>query len=261
VSKALFDRVQHILQGKTANRLVQHEFIFRRMVRCGDCGYSLIGELQKGHVYYRCHNSVCSTKTIREDRLDDTLNGTFTGLLLDQEEIDHAREWIKDAHVQEDAFRIQEIENLKFRLNQIRPHLERLTDAFLDGTIERDLFERRKNTLLMEEAGLKQRVAVQESGTGNALRRLEKFLELVNTASFLYKQGIPEEKRDLVKEITSNLQAIEKNVVVELKKPARLIFERAKLSYGSPYKGVPRTWDKILAQLLKHFTDETAPAN
>jgi|GEM_PF-1588573 hypothetical protein len=29
----------------------------------------------------------------------------------------------------------------------------------------------------------------------------------------------------------------------------------------SPYKGAIRTWDKILKQLLKHFTDEIAPAN
>jgi DNA invertase Pin-like site-specific DNA recombinase len=259
VSKALFDRAQCILQGKTANRLVQHEFIFRRMVRCTDCGYSLVGELQKGRVYYRCHNSACSTKTIREDRLDDALNGTFAGLLLDQEEIDHAKEWIKGAHVQEDTFRLQEIENLKFRLSQIRPHLDRLTDAFLDGTIERDLFEHRKNTLLMEEVGLKQRLTVQESGTGNALGQFETFLELVNTASFLYKQGIPQEKRDLVKEVTSNLWASEKNVVVELKTPARLIFDRTKLSYGSPYKGTVRTWDKILAQLLAHFEKEPEP--
>lgn len=261
MSKASFDRVQRILQGKTANRLVQHDFIFRRIVRCGSCGNALIGELQKGHVYYRCHNSMCPTKTIREDRLEDTLNETLTGLRLDKEEIDHAMEWIKDAEVQEDAFRIQELENLKFRLNQIRPHRDRLTDAFLDGTIERDLFEGRKNTLLMEEAGLKQRLAVLESGTGIALGQLEKFLELVNTASFLYKNALPEEKRDLVKKITSNLQAVEKNIVVELNKPARLIFERAKMSYGSPHKGTTRTWDKLLAQLLEHFTKDVAPAN
>jgi hypothetical protein len=29
----------------------------------------------------------------------------------------------------------------------------------------------------------------------------------------------------------------------------------------SPYEGTIRTWDKILKQFLKHFTDEIAPAN
>jgi hypothetical protein len=38
--------------------------------------------------------------------------------------------------------------------NQIRPCLERLTDAFLDGTIERELFENRKNALFLEEKDL-----------------------------------------------------------------------------------------------------------
>jgi len=259
INKPLFDRVQQILQGKTVNRLTQHQFTFRRMVRCGGCGYSLTGELQKGHIYYRCQTRDCPTKTIREDRLDDMLAGTFDKLLLDDEEIAYAREWMKDSHEHQDVLRLQEIEICTLRLNQIRPRLERLTDAFLDGAIERDLFENRKNTLRLEEAGLKERVDVLESGNGDAISRLEEFLELVNSASLLYKNGLSEEKRDLVKKIASNLKAIEKNVVVELKTPARLLAERAKLTYGSPYRGVPRTWNRILKQLLKHFTTEVAP--
>jgi hypothetical protein len=147
-------------------------------------------------------------------------------------------------------------------LNQTEAHVERLTDALLDGTIDRELFERRKNAVLTQENGLKGRLAALEAGKPeDGLVHLEKFLELVNTASFLYKHGLPEEKRDLVKKVTSNLLSVEKNVVVELKNEAKLLAERTQLPYSSPYKGVPRTWDKILAQLLKYFADEVAPAN
>src|SRR5665213_1729559 len=54
VSKALFDRVQAILRGKLVLRTVKHEMLFRRFVRCTNCGLHLSGERQKGHVYYRC---------------------------------------------------------------------------------------------------------------------------------------------------------------------------------------------------------------
>jgi len=262
ISQALFERVQQILNNKTANRTALHDFVFRRMIRCENCRYSLIGELQKGRVYYRCHTRTCSTKSVREDRLDDALVTAFDRFVLDKEELDYARGGVKDAHVRADALRTQEIENLKFQLNQTEAHVERLTDALLDGTIDRELFERRKNAVLTQENGLKGRLAALEAGKPeDGLVHLEKFLELVNTASFLYKHGLPEEKRDLVKKVTSNLLSVEKNVVVELKNEAKLLAERTQLPYSSPYKGVPRTWDKILAQLLKYFADEVAPAN
>ena len=261
VSKALFDRVQQILRGKTVDRLIKHEFAFRRMVRCSGCGYSLIGELKKGHIYYRCHTRECPTKTIREDHVDDRVVSKLDVLRLDAEEISYARAWMSSARLEQASFSEQEIANCKFRLNQIRPRLDRLTDAFLDGTIERDLFEGRKNTLVLEEKDLKEKLATLESGNESAITRLGEFLELVNTASFLYENAIPEEKRELVKEVASNLKAIRKNVDVELKTPARLIAERSKTTCSGPYKDVPRTWEKLLEKLLKHFTTETTPVN
>jgi DNA invertase Pin-like site-specific DNA recombinase len=262
ISQALFNRVQEILKGKTVNRTALHDFVFRRMIRCAGCPYSLIGELQKGRVYYRCHTRTCSTKSVREDRLDDTLAETFDRLVLDEEELDYARDWVRGAHVRQEALRIEEIENLKFQLNQVRAHLERLTDALLDGTIERDVFERRKNVVLLQENDLKGRLATLEAGNPEAgLAHLEKFLELVNTASFLYKHGLPEEKRDLLKRVTSNLVAGEKNVVVALKNEVQLLAERPKLPYCSPRKGAHRTWGRILEHLLKYFTHEIVTAN
>src|SRR5947208_183592 len=55
ITKQLFDRVHRILNNRTPTRTIIHDFVFRRLLRCKSCGYSLIGERQKGHAYYRCH--------------------------------------------------------------------------------------------------------------------------------------------------------------------------------------------------------------
>jgi site-specific DNA recombinase len=264
VSKSLFDRVQIIqiiLRGKTVNRIAKHDFTFRRTVRCAGCKYSLIGELQKGRVYYRCHTSACPTNTVREDQIDEKFAATPDGLKFDPEEMQQARLWVSQAHMRQDTFRKEELQKLTFRLNQIRPRLERLTDAFLDGTIERELFENRKNALLLQEREVKEKLCGLEYGNGNALTRLEEFLELVNRSDFLYENALPEEKRDLLKKLTSNLKAIEKNVTVELKSEAQLLFQRSKTTYGAPYKGVPRTLDAVLTELLTYFSQNQAAAN
>jgi DNA invertase Pin-like site-specific DNA recombinase len=53
ITKATFDRVQQNLDGKKNSSPLTHDFIFRRMISCKLCEYSLIGEREKGYIYYR----------------------------------------------------------------------------------------------------------------------------------------------------------------------------------------------------------------
>jgi site-specific DNA recombinase len=259
IRKSVFDRVQQILDGKAVHRKVQHDFAFRRMVRCGGCGYSLSGEVQKGHVYYRCQTPTCPTNTIRQERLDERLvQDAFDPLRLDMEEIDYAREWIQSAHLKWDVMREEQIRNSRLLLDQNRSRRARLTDAFLDGSIDKPTFDERKAGLLFDEAGLKEQLTHLERSNGDVLAKLQNYLELVKAASVLYKEALQEEKRDLVRKLTSNLTLTEKNLGVELKIPARLIANRRINPCSSPQRDVPRTWDTILEQLLKYFTEEMA---
>lgn len=59
IAISLFQEVQAVLDGKLSKRAIKHEFLYRRLFRCGVCNTALIGERQKGIVYYRCHTSTC----------------------------------------------------------------------------------------------------------------------------------------------------------------------------------------------------------
>jgi site-specific DNA recombinase len=266
VNKSLFDRVQAILRGKTVDRRTRHDFTFRRMVRCS-CGYSLIGELQKGHVYYRCQTKTCPTRTIREEKLDRTIGRALGSLRLDNEEIQYAEAWVQNARLKRDALRAQEIQMCKIQLEHCRARLNRLTDAFLDGSVERELFDERKAALLLEQQGLKERLADMEHMNQDALVQLGEFLELAKSAKMAYKLASPEKKRDLAKKLTSNLTVMAKNVDIELKKPCRLIAERSKTGCSPPHPGVPRIpvnlepWGLILGKLLEYFTKKLTTAD
>lgn len=65
ISKHLFERVQDIMHGRLNARVRTHDFLFRKFITCRSCGYHLIGERQKGHVYYRCHTKDCPITTTR----------------------------------------------------------------------------------------------------------------------------------------------------------------------------------------------------
>jgi hypothetical protein len=135
VGKTLFDRVQAILDGKTADRIIRHEFTFRRMVHCSECGRTLIGESQKGHVYYRCHTAGCDVKTFREERIDSAIQATFAQFALNEFEHDYIRRWFQSARESAVQNQEQEIANFQLQLEQIRARIARLTDVFIEGNI------------------------------------------------------------------------------------------------------------------------------
>lgn len=253
VSKFLFDRVQKILQGKTVDRIVRHNFTFRRLVRCASCSRSLIGELQKGHVYYRCQTRECPTKTVRAEVVENAM-GRVTDLLeLDREELEYVRSWTENANSRNVVLHEEELQRSRLRLDGVRHRRNRLTDAFIDGVLEKPLFEERKNALILEEKEICEKMQSLESGNSDGLRRLERFLELIKSASFTYKNANPDEKRELIRNLVSNLKVIGKNVSVEPKEGVQLLVNRPRTSYGAPSRGVHRTWNRLLKKLLKQF--------
>jgi len=89
--------------------------------------------------------------------------------------------------------------------------------------------------------------------------RLAEFLELAGSAYLSYKMGFPEEKRDLLKILTSNREVDGKNVELRLAFPFYEIANRPKISNSAPYREIGRTYDSLLQRLLEHFKLNTAP--
>lgn len=261
ISKSLFDRVQRILRGKTNDRLVQHSFVFRRMVRCAACEYSLTGEVQKGHVYYRCHVPSCPAMGVREEQISGALEQEMEHLQLEEPELRYAENWIATNQAQSETARDDDIKACRLRLDQLAARRSRLADAFLDGDFDRQMFEERKNALLLEEKHLEERLTVLQRGERNPVTQLQEFFELLASLSVRYKMADPEERRDLFQSFTSNLSLAQKNVSVELKTPFDLIANRPKVNCGAPQRDALRTWDRLLKELLQHFSKEIATAD
>jgi hypothetical protein len=149
---------------------------------------------------------------------------------------------------------------LELRLNQIQERLNRLTDAYIDQAIERELFEKRKSSLLLEQKGIEEKIAQMKEGGQSVPDRLAKFLELAESAYLQYELGLPEEKRELLEIVTSNRLIQGKRVDFMLSFPFNEVANRFKNSYGAPQRDIPRTWDKLLPQLTNYFQQNPSPA-
>lgn len=254
VSQQLFDKVQAVLEGKQTDKRQSHFFKFRRLVTCERCHYKLIAELQKGNIYYRCQNKTCPQKTIREELLEKELFPMLKTLAFNERETLFFKREIKSKYGELDVLRENKLEILKMQLEQCRQRLSKLTDFFVDGVIDQEIFLAKKNSLVIEENKLQKEINSFDEIQRTALMKAEQFLELVNRAYLSYKWGTAEEKRELVKFVTSNFFVREKSVLIKLNLPFEMVANRKSEPGGGPHRVIPRTLACLVGKLIEYFS-------
>jgi len=135
VRPKLFSRVQAILDGKLNAKLITHEFLFRRMIRCAHCRYHLIAERQKGHVYYRCHTQKCPTCTVREESVESAIRASLAPLSFLDDEMDEMRDMAAALQTDWGTRREDLGRAIKLKIDNVTGRLSRLMDAYVDGAV------------------------------------------------------------------------------------------------------------------------------
>jgi site-specific DNA recombinase len=259
IGKILFDRVQGVLTGKFNTRSKRHNFEFRRMLSCNTCKYSLIGERQKGNVYYRCHNKLCPQTSIREDVVGIEVARFFQKFRFNEQEVKYFKAKILKLKTTWATQQEDETRNLNVKLGQIKDRLNRLTDAYLDGALDKMMFEERKKSLLMDQRATEANLANLVHNGNATPTRLENFLELAGNAGLSHAIALPEERRDMVNTFTSNRLVDGKNIDLKPSLPFQEIANRPQFDYCTPEQDIPRTWDRIIEVLTTLNTQGLLP--
>lgn len=250
VSKALFDKVQDVLAGKVKKGPGKHQFLYSRLFKCRVCNYSSVAEKQKGHVYYRCHSQGCKGTSVREECIDNAIKDTFADLNFDQSEVRVIDEVLEDLKNENDFKSKDALSRLKLQKSALSDRLDKLTDKYVDGDIDREVFLRRKNTCLKELKDVEDKIRHWEKYQRLTFRKMLKKLELAKSLYSGFVQGNDPEKREMVKTYTSNRLVDVKNVLLELKTPFRELAQVFNVATGTPHRRASRTKGKLPKQQL-----------
>ncbi len=248
ISHKLFERVQKILRGKTHSRTFKNELLYRRRLKCKSCGYSLVGEVQKAHVYYRCQTKNCPTTCIREEKVESEVLRQLSLLQLSP---------IERAYLKQEVARLSDVDQdnrekvgiaTQLRISQIDDRLNRLTDAYIDQVVDKNVYAQRKKALLLERKGIEESLEAWAEGKQETLAE---FLERADTAYFLYKTGNTDQKRNLLESLTSNRTVDQKTPVVTLRFPFDHVANRHRSAIGGPRRDIHRTCNHLLNKLVQ----------
>lgn len=241
ITKALYARVQARLKGRFHGKASRHDYLFRKLLTCSHCGLRLTGERQKGHVYYRCHTRDCPTKCVREEAVDQAFRTALGRITFTDREKRYLGRKLETLRGSSAKLEEKKTQILQCREGQLRSRLGRLTDAFVDGVVDKATYEERKADLLMERQGTAdelQRLAERPNALSEDLQRL---LKLASGALLSYEKATVDERRDLLRNTTSNRLINGRDVSIELRMPLRLIAQREPVLSGAPQRNVLRT--------------------
>jgi len=240
--------------------LIEHRRVVHLRARDEDELFIAVGERQRGHVYYRCQTKNCPTNCIREEAVDEAVLSQFACLQFRKEERAFFRPEIARMSTRKAEEQEKLITALKLNISQLTERVNRLMDAYLDRLLDKESFEQRKSALLMERAGLEQRLAEWQSGHRNPVDELLCFLERADSACLAYKLGLQEEKRELLEAITSNRLVSGKTPEIVLRLPFNEVANRFKFKNGCPRRNTARTWELLLPRLLTLMATPVARA-
>lgn len=205
IDTRLFEQVQKILKGRNKSKGLKHAYLFRKLVRCENCHYVMSGERQKGKVYYRCKTKTCSTKCIREDSIEYYIKNILKTISLNKKEANILNELLESKKSDWLEVQTKALSEYKLKIGQLESREQKLFDAYLDNLLEKDEFQRRKETLLFEIRKIEEQKEAIQSSKNVIFNKTKNLVELCKSPLKTYVSAIQEEKRELLEIISSNL--------------------------------------------------------
>ena len=229
ITKELFDKVHGIRARKDTPKYQRHQLKFRKLLKCGGCGGTITGEIQKGHVYYHCnHYRGCNQrKNTREEVVEEKLMGVFKFFeAITPAEAEQIKLKIKENHSQEIEYKETAIATLQTNYNRLQKRLDALYDDRLDGKISPQFWEKKNKEILQDQAEALTQLNKLKGEEGKYFELWLNIMDLARRAREIYEKRSPEERRLLLSHIFSNLVLKDGEVAYTLKKSVQKVAER-----------------------------------
>jgi DNA invertase Pin-like site-specific DNA recombinase len=277
VSLTTFETVQRILKDRAKPRKSKksHNFPFVGLLRCGECGAAITAQYAHGHGgtyrYYRCTKRLgpCSQRYLREDLMAHQLKEQLSKVALCQE-------WTEKMRAQVDVWGKEQTQvsksfaqNLEVRIKETEEKLNKLVNAFLDGTIEKETYLIKKDELIKLKTELLERKRALDTKCQGWNELLREWLNLACHVEKLASSEDFYEIKSLVEKIGTNRRLLNRIVLLDFKKPFDLIpyykrsyekeifvQERAKALSCSSGNLPSLIWSHLLNAVRTYFENE-----
>src|SRR3989344_6569285 len=198
IAKKLFDQVQAVMAEKSRpKKRGLKEYVFRGLLKCGECACAITAETQKGHNYYRCTKKriPCSQPYVREEALAEGLSAVLQKVSLSSAWVNKMTEILDQEQTTQAQAGSAFAQNLKNTIKVCEGKLDRLLDIHLEDTITTEEYTAKKQTFLNQKIETEHRLRDFERKGNRWLELCEEFILDAHQAQIAALQGNYAEKR------------------------------------------------------------------
>jgi len=223
IDRALYDRVQELMSGRARPRDRGNHFVFKGLLKCGECGCSITAERKKGkYTYYRCTHAKghCGLKAMREENLALALGEPLKSLRMDEERAEWLEVMLAQESEQELEAHSREIQRLQKEQEALTRKLDTAYDHLLSGVITEAFWTRKQSELHTRQKHLDaELLRLQQAQSATDSISASRILELTQKAYSLYVAQDPEDQRKILDLVLSNSKMTNEGVMSEFLEP------------------------------------------
>jgi len=228
LNKTVFDQVQEVKSGfkKKPIKYAGLPYIYRGLIRCGDCGLTVTPERHKGaYVYYHCtqYNGYHNAKWFKEETITKKLEEVFSKLCVPEDILQSITDNLNQLHQDKIEFHNKEFNKLVAEQQMTTKMLDNLYLDKLKGRITDSDYDKFYESLRNQADNVATRLEKLREAENNYFLMAKYVLELIRNAYTLFKSSEVEEKRHLIKLLLLNLRVEGENLLWDVQKPFDLI--------------------------------------
>ncbi|MFP5503228.1 MAG: recombinase family protein, partial [Candidatus Sericytochromatia bacterium] len=231
ISRATFDRVQRLLEGKGPGLYQERAFAFGQFLTCAHCGCTITAEIKKEkYIYYRCTNGrgKCPQRYVREEALVEQLGEVMKAIRIDPLVARWIEEAIEETSAEEQAFHDAEVGRLEAEIEKLTLRMEKMYEDKLEGVVSEEFWSKKAAEWQRQKREAEVRLEAMHRADQSFKALAKSTLELAHSAHTLFIQQGAHEQRWLLNHVLSNCFLRDGEVVPEYRKPFELLAYAAK---------------------------------
>ncbi len=240
ISESLFEKCKAVMDKRNSRKNSQtkyrgKDFLFRGLVRCGNCGYLITNDEKvkpsgKRYVYLTCSKTKnhCGKSKINEKKALEKVEDVFKNFKLPDSILAEMKGHLKSSLYAKTEFRNRELGRLDGMKTKIRNKKDALLDAKLEGDIDKATYEKKKQQFNDEFERVSHKISNYDRADEQFSITLNLLLDLATNAYELFKSSKLEQKRRLLAIVFSNFVLTDVSLCFSLRKPFDAMVKLAK---------------------------------
>lgn len=223
IDERLFNKVQARLNNAfDRSRSHDVDFAYSNIIKCGECGGVLTGELKKGkYIYYHCndyHRKGCKKDSyINETKITEAIIEILKRFHFDNDFVKSVIDCVKDIHNRKNEYNENAEKNIQKQIEKLNKRITALYNDKVDGNIEEDFWKEQNKIYHEEKNDLLDKLKYLNKSDEKFYINAEILLKWCKNSYETFKNGSNSEKRFITNLIVSNATYKGKKLSIELK--------------------------------------------